>query len=256
MPEFIKALFANATERIKNPLIGTFFMSWIVFNWKAILFLVISTNDIESRFATLTANYSNNWNLLYFPLIVTAIYIFGLPWLNLWIDDLLSYSNNKQSKRVQAKELKAIYLKTDIAIANIDLENKQKDYRELKSHNETIEGLNNKIKELQDELSIDKKNYANDSSRMKTIIDKLKSTILNYDIQIEKMLILNNSMLVYPVNKDGIENGNNEVIDNFHDNAINLQKIIDETRKYKDVIDETNKDSVLNIPREFTDSIT
>lgn len=248
MLDFFKTLFANATERIKNPLIGTFLMSWIVFNWKAILFLIVSTNDIESKFETLSANYSNIWNLLGLPLFVTILYIFGLPWLNLWIDDLLYYSNEKQRKRVHKKELKTIKLKEDILIANIDLENKEKEYRELKSHNETIEGLNKEIKGLNQGLSIGRENHKMAIEENKRIIEILTSRILDYDLILDKMVILNNAMLVYQINKDGIVNDNNELIYKWHDNAMDLQRLIDEAKKYRKVLDETKDRNIITYP--------
>jgi len=61
MTEFFKAFFANATERIKNPLIGTFLMSWIVFNWKAILVLLFSINGIETKLTDLSNKYSRGF---------------------------------------------------------------------------------------------------------------------------------------------------------------------------------------------------
>jgi hypothetical protein len=49
MKEFLQSIFKSTQERIKNPFVGAFMTSWVLFNWKPILFLVFSVTSIEYK---------------------------------------------------------------------------------------------------------------------------------------------------------------------------------------------------------------
>lgn len=190
MKEFIKALFVNATERIKNPLIGTFLISWIVFNWKGILILLFSVNDIETKLTILADKYDNLGNLILYPLLAALGYIFLLPYINLGIDYLLYHSNNKQSERIQKNKLIAIDSQITIALKNIDLETKQQEYREVKMHNKTIDALNDNIFELEKSISNEKKKFENDITSLNEVNINLTNIIKHYSNQFTQIKFL------------------------------------------------------------------
>ncbi len=47
MKDIIKSFFEASRDRIKNPLIGTFIISWIAINWRPIMILIFSEKTIE-----------------------------------------------------------------------------------------------------------------------------------------------------------------------------------------------------------------
>ncbi|WP_392346253.1 hypothetical protein [uncultured Polaribacter sp.] len=49
MKELIKSFFESSNERIKNPLIGTFAISWILINWKPVIILLFSKQTIQNK---------------------------------------------------------------------------------------------------------------------------------------------------------------------------------------------------------------
>ena len=49
MKEFLQTIFKTSEERIKNPIIGSFFTSWLIFNWKPILFFIFTNKTVEEK---------------------------------------------------------------------------------------------------------------------------------------------------------------------------------------------------------------
>ena len=197
MLDFFKTLFANATERIKNPLIGTFLMSWIVFNWKAILVLLFSSLDIEKRLSYLAEHFNNIGNLLIYPLIVALGYIFLLPYINLWIDKLLSDSNLKHHKIIQRKTLFAIEADKEVEIAKIGLEEAKADYRDRAKQNKLINDLEGAISSLESSS-----NYEKDL--LNTKISELNDQIIQLKKELtEKNMVINRIDINNKGNRDG-----------------------------------------------------
>ena len=237
MTEFIKALFANATERIKNPLIGTFFMSWIVFNWKAILFLLFSVNDIETKLTILSDKYYNLGNLIFYPLLVALGYIFLLPYITLGIDFLLKHSNNKQSERIQKNKLISIDSQITIALKNIDLEQKQTEYRERRNINVNIEVLNKTIQELQNDLSSERTSFSNSITELNEVKDDLTKTIKDYYTQFTQVKYLINSIKSRLKTFKFEESIELISLNNIETEITKILKILNESENYTDIID-------------------
>jgi len=209
MLDFFKTLFANATERIKNPLIGTFAMSWMIFNWKAILVLLFSSKDIERKLTYLAENFNNLGNLLIYPLLVALCYIFLLPYINLGIDKLLSHSNSKNHKIIQENKLLAIQDNTTIAIANIGLEEAQAEYRDRAKQNEIIKALEGKIQSLEGELNHEQEKATIEHEKTleekNTSLNKysgLKDEIMKYETLISNLRDENKEIRNFIINNE------------------------------------------------------
>lgn len=92
MNELAKSIKAVLYDRIKSPLSGTLFLSWLVWNWKIIfLILFVSENKItETKTDYIIKHYNNHLHLIWGPIISTFILItlfpifsFGTYWLSL-----------------------------------------------------------------------------------------------------------------------------------------------------------------------------
>lgn len=172
MKEFLQTIFKTSEERIKNPIIGSFFTSWLIFNWKPILFFIFTQKSIEDKINFIEANYSNIWNLLLFPLISTLIYLIILPYINLGIEILLNYSQSKRTDLSIEKQKLTIESKKQLAIEEIKLEEAKTEFRERNNHNKLVEELQEKIVNLEAE-----KNFELEKS--KEYIDSLKLEMNN-----------------------------------------------------------------------------
>jgi len=147
----IKSLYRSTEERINNPLIGAFFTSWIVLNWKPILFIIFSSRNIEDKIDYIKDNFSNNSLILFWPFGIALFYVIGLPYLN-WLFEVLS--NKAVTKRNELATDKTINkLKGDvkIEIQKSKVENAKQDYEEQKNYNEIIDSLSLRINNLENE---------------------------------------------------------------------------------------------------------
>ena len=90
MKEIFDSFIENSKERIKNPFIGAFIISWIAFNWKPILIILFSSKTIEERIEYVETNHIDIFYNLWIPLIFAVIYVSFLPYLMLLFDKISS----------------------------------------------------------------------------------------------------------------------------------------------------------------------
>jgi hypothetical protein len=143
MKEFIATIFKVSNERLKNPLIFSFLLSWIAFNWKPLFTIILSDKKIEERINYISANFNETEYTLYYPLIFSIGYVLLLPYLTWLIDVLVQYAKNGRKQNLIGEQLS-------------DLRDKQKiasevyKYEQEKAGNVEISQLNIKIQELSD----------------------------------------------------------------------------------------------------------
>lgn len=69
----------SITDKVTHPLLGSFIISWLFFNWKAIYFLLFSDLDVVYKLKAVSENYSNLCLNLLFPLVSSLALVFLLP---------------------------------------------------------------------------------------------------------------------------------------------------------------------------------
>ena len=77
-------------QRGANPIIGSFISSWLVVNWKIVLLLLKSNDEIEQTILIIEQSYLKVENILYYPLIFSFSYVLLIPWLSLIITKITS----------------------------------------------------------------------------------------------------------------------------------------------------------------------
>jgi len=141
MKELIKNLFQTSNERIKNPFIGSFIFSWIAFNWKSILTIIFSKTTIEERISYVSNCFSEIEFTLFYPLIFSAFYVLGLPYLMWLIEYLSKYAKIGRKKNLVDEKIDDLIDKQKIA-------KEERKYEEERAGNLEISLLNTKIAEL------------------------------------------------------------------------------------------------------------
>lgn len=174
MKDFLQSIFKTTEERIKNPFIGAFMTSWFLFNWKPILFLIFSSKIIEDKIQYIETSFSNICFILWYPLMSAGFYILVLPYLNLFIDELLKYSLLKRNIILINKQKQTIENQKHLAIEEIKLEEAKTDFRERNTHNKLVEELQKNIKELEIKSEMEK-------NRSSELLDQLKTELSNRD---------------------------------------------------------------------------
>lgn len=103
--EFLKNLFTPVYDRVKSPFYSTFVVSWLLINWKVIYALL--SNDLHFSGYNLFHYLQFRLNILenplpiiVYPVTLSALYIFGLPYIDLFI---FSFSENKKQEKLENK---------------------------------------------------------------------------------------------------------------------------------------------------------
>lgn len=152
----IEHIYNNFKDRLRNPIIGTFTISWIAFNWKPIYFLIKSEQLPEKKLLYITENHTDNLNLLLLPLLATAIYVLLLPFFNWGIEKAVEWVVN------QRHEIQTIFRTNELGReARISTAEVQRDLAKanaLKAFNEgaSIESLQKQNLELKELLQMEK----------------------------------------------------------------------------------------------------
>tara|TARA_R110001606_G_scaffold21158_4_gene74938 strand:+ start:23154 stop:24461 length:1308 start_codon:yes stop_codon:yes gene_type:complete len=102
----------NSKARVRDPVIGTFIVSWAVCNWDKLAVLVWGNGEAEKRINALGKSMAviedpsllkNDLDLMIIPSILTLLYLFILPVISLWVKKL-------QNKTVLSQHSHAIQL--------------------------------------------------------------------------------------------------------------------------------------------------
>ena len=141
MKEFISNLFKVSNERLKNPLIFSFLISWLAFNWRPIFTLLLSDKIIEDRITYISENFNEIHFNLYYPLIFSIGYVLLLPYFTWLIESLVQFAKIGRKRNLISEQLS-------------DLKDKQKlakeefKYEQEKAGNAEMSQLNSNIQEL------------------------------------------------------------------------------------------------------------
>lgn len=141
MKEFISNLFQASNERLKNPLIFSFLLSWIAFNWRPILTLFLSEQTIEEQIIYISENFNHIEFTLYYPLIVSLSYVIVLPYFMWLIERVVRFAKSWRKENLVNEKIDDLKGKQKIAV-------QERVYEQKKAGNAEISELNSKIEEL------------------------------------------------------------------------------------------------------------
>ncbi|TDE03241.1 hypothetical protein [Flavobacterium hiemivividum] len=141
MKEFISNLFNVSNERLKNPLIFSFLLSWLAFNWRPIFTLLLSDKKIEDRINYISENFNEIQFNLFYPLIFSFGYVLLLPYITWLIEVLVQYAKFGRKRNSISEQLSDLRDKQKIAREEFK-------YEQEKAGNAEISQLNSNIQEL------------------------------------------------------------------------------------------------------------
>jgi hypothetical protein len=141
MKEFISNLFKVSNERLKNPLIFSFLLSWLAFNWRPIFTLILSDKNIEDRISYISENFNEIHFNLYYPLIFSIGYVLLLPYFTWLIESLVQYAKIGRKRNLISEQLSDLRDKQKLAREEFK-------YEQEKAGNAEMSQLNSNIQEL------------------------------------------------------------------------------------------------------------
>ncbi|WKD86535.1 hypothetical protein KCTC32516_01911 [Polaribacter huanghezhanensis] len=191
MKEFINNFFQASNERLKNPLIFSFLISWIAFNWRPIFTLFISEKNIEDRIIYITTNFSEIKFTLYYPLIVSLGYVILLPYFTWFIEKIVRFAKSGRKENLVNEQISDLKGKQKIA-------KEERKYEQEKAGNVEISELNTKIEELTlineekqksiESLKIDLTNLKKEKNKLEQYINLEDPDDLEYSDDIKNKL--------------------------------------------------------------------
>ena len=111
--EIFSSITGNTKTRISDPLIGAFVVSWITCNWNHLAILIWGEGKPSERINTFhqflseTPFFAFN-SLFIIPALLTAFYLFLLPWISLLSKNVLEIANKKLHNQAVNTELDKI----------------------------------------------------------------------------------------------------------------------------------------------------
>ncbi len=70
-------------SKTSHPLLGSFLISWLIFNWKPIFYLLFSDDKVVYKLKSISENYSSFETLVYLPFLSTIALATLIPTLSL-----------------------------------------------------------------------------------------------------------------------------------------------------------------------------
>lgn len=175
MKELLKTITETSKERVRNPFIGTYILSFLIINWKPTLFLMFSDLKIEEKLIIIENKYTSlSYNLL-LPLGIALVYTIVLPYF-MWLIEELNKKSVKGRKNNQTEQLFIdIKNKQNLAIEESKLEDIKANYREKADLNLKLE----KFKEINSEYQAIIKNQKVELTKIKEENSNLKGFLNN-----------------------------------------------------------------------------
>lgn len=214
MLSFFQSLAESFKDRLKNPFLGAFILSWIVFNWKGISVFIYSDKGIEAIINNILCHYSNGWDYFGYPFIFAAMYVGGMQYF-MWLFDKISKKGYILRKEHQKDLiLKDLELKQDIAVEEEELEKKKAGYRDTELLNQEIATLRDQLAkrgELVDELRSELRTIGGErtSGKSTLTVKKMNEDIEVNDEELDKeynRVKTENWFRDFPTVVDGIKN--------------------------------------------------
>lgn len=166
MRNLLNTISETTASRIKNPFTGAFITSWLVFNWKPLVYIIFSDEKIAEKIKYIESSYSNSWDLLLYPLSSTVIFLFVVPYINLGNEWFIKKSKTDREKRLHEDQILMIERDTRIAEKQAEKEIAVEIVRKQNNKNLEITALQEKIILLEEAAMSER--IANDKKEKET----------------------------------------------------------------------------------------
>jgi hypothetical protein len=194
LKDFFNNIIKSGNDRMNSPIIGTYFISFVVYNWRAFLILLFSNTKIEDRITIIDKTYSDA-NTLLIPVYLTLLYIIILPHIQLLLDFLLGFSQ-KLSHNI-SQDRKKLFLRGKVEEASLERE-----IADSRAGTSEISNLKNQVdllKEQNDDLlkksNSDLQNFNNQTTEWnnqqlaaQTTIEILRKDLKSYKESYENLI--------------------------------------------------------------------
>ncbi|WKK79554.2 hypothetical protein [Marivirga arenosa] len=143
----------NLSERLKNPFFSSFFISWIIINYKIWFFLMFDGAAFLYKEQYIDKWSSEILNVLIYPFISALTYTLLLPVISLKLDELLKINKIKRNAiKLEIKEEK-LKRKLSIAATQRKIEEEISGANEMSQLRNTNKTLNAELTKLKEQVA-------------------------------------------------------------------------------------------------------
>ncbi|MFD2163686.1 hypothetical protein ACFSJU_14850 [Paradesertivirga mongoliensis] len=244
MKELVDEVRTGVRERLRNPFVGAFFLSWIVVNWKAIFTILFSKKPIEESIPYVTENFAGIDLLLVWPLTLAIVYLIGLPYINWLLEAILTHSSEKRAIISTSQEIRRISRGTSIEVAKIEQEKAKAEHQSRDQLNKEVEDLKSLLKAATENAAKERKDYTDVIKELQEQNLKAQEGRLLISEQYEKRLTtLQDNLTVQTQANERISEHNKK---NEHSYLSEIKKLGDEIK----VLKATNEALVNDLQKE------
>ena len=192
LEELWDAIKGNTVARVKDPIIGTFVISWLVCNWYEISLLFWGDGKSWERLnrfhSYLGADILNNYILVIVsPIIITILYLFAFPWVSFFVKKLQLRATSLLFKQAIDIEIKKV--NEQLELNKIRLKsNPDKDYlSELVKID--IDNEKFKTEQLAMRTEIFKNAIEISKAKAQVVRDEALQSQINTQVKVQKQII-------------------------------------------------------------------
>lgn len=154
MKEVLEAMFKSSKERIRNPLIFSFIISWIIYNWNWILIMFYSKLTIEEKIDIVKPIDGILWSLgFWYPLFFAFIYTLVLPYLLILVDNLTNHSFDGRKRASSDRRLIELKYSLKVVAAEVMLERERTEHKDISELNKQVKSAKERNAELLTEIN-------------------------------------------------------------------------------------------------------
>lgn len=209
---------ASVTDKTTHPLLGSFIISWLFFNWQAIYFLLFAELDNIYKLKAISENYSDIYRNLVLPLLSSLVLVFLLPLFTAAYIRFIA-----RTKEFQIRSLPELFEHHSLTLEE---SNSLRNYYESEFKNLKNE-LDSATKEVTRYRTQDKKTIYKYKTMVNEVFDlfaavKLDTSIINTQltsVEVDKITFLE-QFLAQPID-------NNHLLSQDHYKAYSNKKLCD-----------------------------
>lgn len=79
LKELSTSLKAQLYERASSPILGSILVFWLIFNWEAVFYFLLSDSAVEEKLAYIQNNFKNFDRNVFYPLLYSALFCLLYP---------------------------------------------------------------------------------------------------------------------------------------------------------------------------------
>lgn len=178
MKDFFQSIVDSSKERIKNPLIGAYILSFLFYNWRPISIYLFSKETIESKIEKINESYCSSF-IFFWPLLIAFFYVLILPFINMIIETVLLHPTQQRIKQKHNKKIFELNTKKEEYRIEKELEDIRAGLLDMVNLNNQIQQLQNEKDRLQEQHTITVSNFENEINQMQ---DQYNKTLKDFQL--------------------------------------------------------------------------